>query len=244
MTEQPTVPTVSELVGQLSREVTAVGKHGTAPQQQGGYSYQGIEDIVDMVHKLVRKHGLTIYSELTAHDVDSWSANGKRVESHTVNVKYAWLGPAGDRLEIGVFAGMAWDYNGDKGLNKALTAARKVMLRDHLMLSTSEDIDSESQKPPPTDERPTSDMSEERVQLLIRLRDHNQIDPRRGMTACRLAAADAKVPAPQTKWEVRDELPMAVLRAACDMLDEQNGLDRVVEAIVQEQAARAADGAS
>ena len=147
MTDTPT--TVHQLVADLKASIGGVGKHGKADPKMGGYKYQSIEDIIQALSPHLCRLGLTLRSELAHHKMDVLTGGKTDGEAHSVHVRYTWLGPAGDQLYIGEFLGEAHEFGGDKGANKAMTAARKLMLREHLLLTTNDDVDSESAPPPP-----------------------------------------------------------------------------------------------
>ena len=141
---------IHTLIALLRSHIRGIAKHGQAAQAQGGYRYQSIEDILNAAGPWLALYGLTAEGTTIHHEMTHWtSEKSQRVESYTVLVRYRWRGPMGDTQKIGTYGGNAWDYAGDKAMNKAYTAARKLMWRDWLQLTTDDDVDTEAVNMPP-----------------------------------------------------------------------------------------------
>lgn len=136
--------TTAERVALLVKTVQAVGKNKTADQAQGGYRFRGIEDVTNAVHAAAAPLGLTLVARTIRHELywrDVQVRGGvKQRRTAVVEVAYAWVGPDGDRVEIGRWVGEG-DAFDDKATNKAFSAARKLALCESLNLPTVDMIE-------------------------------------------------------------------------------------------------------
>jgi hypothetical protein len=119
--------------------------HGIAKGQQNQqqrYQYRGIDDVYNTLGPLLAKHGLIIIPRV----VESEQTHLQKGTHWKAKVEYNVYGPDGDKMEPAATAhGECIDY-GDKGLNKACTAAYKfwVLSAFCVPLEGNEDADSVS----------------------------------------------------------------------------------------------------
>lgn len=125
---------VHEAIAAVMADVTAVGKGEKHGQ---GWSFRGVDAVVNAVGPACRKHGLVVLPEVTEHRAEVLSSSGgKPMRSVTVNVLYRFVGPEGDTLSV-VSVGEAMDH-GDKATAKAMSVAWRTALIQAFMLPTDE----------------------------------------------------------------------------------------------------------
>jgi hypothetical protein len=128
-------PTIFEAFAAAMAEVQAVRK-GDRNQQQG-YSFRGIDAVVNAVGPVFRKHGIVpIPHKSEARYRDVQTSTGKPSRECTVTVTYRFYGPAGDFIEAEV-PGESMDF-GDKGAPKAMSVAFRIALLQALCIPTDE----------------------------------------------------------------------------------------------------------
>jgi hypothetical protein len=124
----------------IMQVIGGVPKRGTAPVNQGGYSYQKAEDIFPKVQKALLDHGVMfLASEVSrtprpAHQ----SKAGGAIFVEDVTMRYSFLDTESDERIDGDGSGVAFD-NSDKALNKAKTAALKYFLKQTFLIGEKED---------------------------------------------------------------------------------------------------------
>jgi hypothetical protein len=145
---------IHEALAKVMTEVGAVGKNDRNGQQ--GWSFRGVDAVVNAVAPAMKKHGVIVLPRVTNHDVSLISVSGgKQMRSVVVTVRYTFIGPSGDQLEA-VSVGEAFD-SGDKATAKAMSVALRTCLLQALLLPTDEpdpdhDIYEVSPATPPVNE--------------------------------------------------------------------------------------------
>lgn len=135
-------PSIYEALSAVMDDVQAVRKGDRNAQQ--GYSFRGIDAVVNAVGPALRKHGVIAVPHATeARYRDVQTSTGKPSRECTVVVTYRFYGPAGDFIEATV-PGESMDF-GDKGAPKAMSVAYRIALLQALCIPTDEpDADSQS----------------------------------------------------------------------------------------------------
>lgn len=134
-------PTVVQALSAVMQDVQGVRK-GDRNQQQG-YSFRGIDAVVNAVGPVLRKHGVVVVpaaSQASYRDVQT--STGKPSRECTVTVTYRFYGPAGDFIDACV-PGESMDF-GDKGAPKAMSVAYRIALLQALCIPT-DDVEPDSQ---------------------------------------------------------------------------------------------------
>lgn len=127
--------TIVEAFSRAMSEVQAV-KKGDRNNQQG-YSFRGIDAVVNAVGPVFRKHGIVpVPAKSQARYRDVQTSTGKPSRECTVTVTYRFYGPAGDFIEAEV-PGESMDF-GDKGAPKAMSVAYRIALLQALCIPTDE----------------------------------------------------------------------------------------------------------
>jgi hypothetical protein len=128
-------PSIVEVFAAAMAEVQAVRK-GDRNQDQG-YSFRGIDAVVNAVGPVFRKHGIVpVPHKSEARYRDVQTSRGKPSRECTVTVTYRFYGPAGDFIEAEV-PGESMDV-GDKGAPKAMSVAYRIALLQSLCIPTDE----------------------------------------------------------------------------------------------------------
>lgn len=135
-------PTVHEALAAVMADVQAVRKADRNNQQ--GYSFRGIDAVVNAVGPALRAHGVIVAPfKVDAHYRDVTTSTGKPSRECTVMATYRIYGPAGDYIEA-MAPGESMDF-GDKGAPKAMSVAMRILLLQALCIPTDEaDPDSQS----------------------------------------------------------------------------------------------------
>lgn len=161
---------VTQALSAVMEDVQAVKK--AQKNQQQGYSFRGIDSVMNAVGPVLRKHSVVIVPEsVETHYRDAMTTTGKPAREVTVLVTYRAYGPAGDSITI-QSAGESLD-SGDKGTPKAMSVAYRTALLQALTIPTDEpDPDSfsyeralsEPARPKPG---PQSDAQRKRMHALL-----------------------------------------------------------------------------
>ena len=135
-------PTAVAAFAAVMADVSAVGKDGR--NQSQGYSFRGIDGVMNAVGPALRKHGVIIMpttEDATYRDV-LVGKNQTPQRECTVKVRYTVYGPAGDSFSGAVY-GEALD-SGDKATAKAHSVAYRTFLLQALTIPTHDTDPDES----------------------------------------------------------------------------------------------------
>lgn len=165
---------VHQALAAVMRGVTAVAKRDH--NNQGGYSFRGIDAVVNAVGPVLREHGVIVVPIVESSDYSTVEVGRNRTQMGyvRVTVTYRWYGPDGDHIDTRTI-GEAMD-SGDKAAPKAMSVAFRTALLQALALPTDEpDPDAHtyeraSAAPDPTEDQrasaapvPTEDQVEQHV---------------------------------------------------------------------------------
>lgn len=142
------LPTVHQLMGEVMREVGAVGKDRRNEQQE--YKFRGIDDFMNALHPVMAKHGIFLVPEVKErHTEIRERTRNNQVVGVTVHqmlmVAFHFYGPKGDCVTAITF-GEASD-TADKAGNKAMSAALKYAIMQTFLIPTEDLIDGDSETP-------------------------------------------------------------------------------------------------
>lgn len=128
--------TISQCLAAVMAEVQSVRK--TERNQQQGFSFRGIDAVVNAVGPALRKHEVVVLPEVERYEYSTVEVGRNRTPmAHVlVTVSYTFVGPAGDALRARV-AAEAMD-SGDKATAKAMSVAFRTALLQALALPTDE----------------------------------------------------------------------------------------------------------
>ena len=127
---------VHEALAAVMADVQSVGK--TEKNQQQGFSFRGIDAVLNAVGPALRRHGVVVMPTVLEHTYGSVEVGRNRTPmAHvTVKVTYTFYGPNATALAATVI-GEAMD-SGDKAVAKAMSVAFRIALLQALALPTDE----------------------------------------------------------------------------------------------------------
>lgn len=150
----------------ILNEVEFIGKDRKNPQQN--YNFRGIDDMYNALHKSFAKNGVFIMSEVTNSKREERPSKGGGLLIWTiVDVRFTFLAEDGSSVQS-TMIGEAMD-SGDKGCNKAMSAALKYALMQMLLIPTMEKKDPEDETPEVKD--PQQVRKEEVLDLITKCKD-------------------------------------------------------------------------
>ena len=112
------------LMARVLADVQPVGKDHQAPPEAGGYAYRSIDDVYAVLHEALARHGVICTPEVIQRETNYVKGkDGRTRVHHVLTIRYTWSAPDGSSIAT-TTVGEAMD-SGDKGANKAMTAAYK-----------------------------------------------------------------------------------------------------------------------
>lgn len=145
--EQIQTPMIYGAIANIMKETKAIAK-GEKNEQQN-FMFRGIDTVMNALHELFANNGVFILPEVVDYNVTEKVTNKGSILYYTrAKVKYHFI--AADSSEVcTVNVGEAMD-SGDKGMNKAMSAALKYALMQMLLIPTKEEKDSDTYTPDET----------------------------------------------------------------------------------------------
>lgn len=130
-------------LGSIMREVKAIEKSEKNIQQ--GFSFRGIDQVMNELHDLFAKHNVVSVPNVLEYDVSEKHTEkeyaGKKSVSITyyvrAKIEYKFISTEDGSSVSSVTFGEAMD-NGDKAMNKAMSAALKYALLQLFLIPTKE----------------------------------------------------------------------------------------------------------
>lgn len=107
-------------------DLSKLGISKDKTNQQQGFKYRGVDDVMNVVSALLAKHALLILPRVTKREcVERQSAKGNALFYTTLEIEYDFIGVEdGSKHTLGPIVGEAMD-SGDKSSNKAMSIAYK-----------------------------------------------------------------------------------------------------------------------
>lgn len=107
-------------------DLSKIGIGKDKKNQQQGFQYRGVDDVMNVVSSLLAKHGLLILPRVTKREcIERQSAKGNALFYTILEVEYDFVAAVdGTKHVVGPFVGEAMD-SGDKSSNKAMSIAYK-----------------------------------------------------------------------------------------------------------------------
>lgn len=137
---------VHEAIIAVLKDVKAIEKKQKNPAQH--YNFRGIDDFYDEFHGLFAKHGLFVLPQIVSIQREERQNKSGGVLIWTVTeTRYRFTASDGSSEEATV-VGEAMD-SGDKGCNKAMSAALKYLLTQTFLVPTEDLEDADKDTPPP-----------------------------------------------------------------------------------------------
>ncbi len=140
-------------------DVRALGKNDR--NAHFGYVFRGIDATVNALGPAMRTHGVVLLPQVEHIEYrDVLTSKKKDARECTVRVRYSFIGPKGDRLDV-VTCGEAID-EADKGTAKAMSVALRIALLQTFALPTDEpDPDASDVQRGARDEQPPAGQREQ-----------------------------------------------------------------------------------
>lgn len=145
--EQIQTPMIYGAIANIMKETKAIAK-GEKNEQQN-FMFRGIDSVMNELHELFANNGVFILPEVVDYNVtEKVTGRGSILYYTRAKVKYHFM--AADSSEVcTVNVGEAMD-SGDKGMNKAMSAALKYALTQMLLIPTKEIKDADATTPEET----------------------------------------------------------------------------------------------
>lgn len=132
----------------ILKETKAITK--SEKNQQQGFKFRGIDNVMNELHELFAKNDVFILQEVQDFTVDARStAKGGTLFYTRAKIKFRYMTTDGSFVET-VNVGEAMD-SGDKGMNKAMSIALKYSILQMFLIPTEEPKDPDATTPEETD---------------------------------------------------------------------------------------------
>ena len=121
------VPLIHAKMLAVKRDIGSVGKDQKNSGQ--GWKFRGIDQFINALHPILNKHGVGILPSVVQHSEPKFITNektGKVAKNTQITVQYKFFAEDGSAVDVTVPAEGV--DPGDKGTNKALSAALKYCL--------------------------------------------------------------------------------------------------------------------
>lgn len=132
----------------ILKETKAITK--SEKNQQQGFKFRGIDNVMNDLHELFAKNDVFILQEVQDFTVDARpTSKGGTLFYTRAKIKFRYMTTDGSFVET-VNVGEAMD-SGDKGMNKAMSIALKYSLLQMFLIPTEEPKDPDRDTPEETD---------------------------------------------------------------------------------------------
>lgn len=127
-------------------DLSKIGIGKDKKNQQQGFQYRGVDDVMNVVSSLLAKHGLLILPRVTRREcIERQSAKGNALFYAILEVEYDFVSAEdGSKHVVGPFVGEAMD-SGDKSSNKAMSIAYKYACFEAFCIPVEGDNDPDAQ---------------------------------------------------------------------------------------------------
>lgn len=128
-------------------EVNAIGKN--SKNQQQGFMFRGIDDVMNELHTLFGKYKVVIVPEVVDYNVsEKTTSKGTIMYVTRSTIKFHFVAEDGSEV-VTTNVGEAMD-SADKGMNKTMSCALKYALMQMFLIPTKETEDADRVTPPDT----------------------------------------------------------------------------------------------
>lgn len=135
-------------IANILKETKAIGK--TEKNQQQGFKFRGIDNVMNELHELFSKNEVFILQEVQSYTTENRPTKSGGTNTFTrATIKFRYMTTDGSSIET-VNVGEAMD-SGDKGMNKAMSIALKYSLLQMFLIPTDEPKDPDVNNPEETD---------------------------------------------------------------------------------------------
>ena len=127
---------------EINKKIEAIGKN--QKNQQQGFSFRGIDDVMNELHGLFSENGVIIMPKvLDIKRSERTNSKGTAIFTTLLTVEFSFIANDGTSVSA-VCIGEAMD-SGDKGVNKAMSIALKYALLQMFLIPTIEQKDPDSE---------------------------------------------------------------------------------------------------
>src|SRR5881628_3245307 len=128
----------------ILNEVTFIGKD--KKNQVQNYNFRGIDDVYNELHPVFARNGVFLITEVLGNRREErTTAKGGLLIWTIMDVQFTFMTEDGSSIKS-TMIGEAMD-SGDKGCNKAMSAALKYALMQMFLIPTEEKKDTEDESP-------------------------------------------------------------------------------------------------
>lgn len=141
-------------MGNIYQAITSIMDEGYAitkgkRNQQQGFMYRGIDDVMNTFQPLLAKHHVFVVPEvLEEHRQERTTGKGGSLLYSILRIKYTFFAEDGSSVSA-VVVGEGMD-SGDKASNKAMSVAMKYAMFQVFCIPTEEMQDPDAETPPPS----------------------------------------------------------------------------------------------
>ena len=146
---------VYSAIAAVMSDLSKIGIGKEKKNQQQGFMYRGVDDVMNALAPIISKHGLVILPRVTKRDViERQSKSGGALFYVTLDMEFDFVAAEdGSKHIVGPIIGEAMD-SGDKASNKAMSIAYKYACFQAFCIPTEADPDAEvhevaHETPPP-----------------------------------------------------------------------------------------------
>lgn len=154
MSEEKQPPLIYKALIAIMKETNAIAK--TERNQGQNFMFRGIDNVMNGLHGLFAKHGVIILDEVVDYTLNEKITEkeyqGRKTTSimycTRAKIKFHFVAEDGSEV-VTTNQGEAFD-TGDKGMNKAMSAALKYALLQMFLIPTAEEKDPDATTPSET----------------------------------------------------------------------------------------------
>lgn len=138
-------PKIYQAISKAMADIGAIGKEKR--NQQQGFQYRGIDDVMNALYPVLSKYGLFLTPEVLEHRREErQTKSGSNLIYSILTVRYTLYADDGSNVSC-VVIGEGMD-SADKSSNKAMSVAMKYAMFQLFCIPTEEMIDPDSETPP------------------------------------------------------------------------------------------------
>ena len=144
-------PMIYKAISRAMAEIGAIGKDKR--NQQQGFQYRGIDDVMNALYPVLSKNGLFLAPEVLEHQREErQTKSGSNLIYSVMKIKYTLYAEDGSNVSATVI-GEGMD-SADKSSNKAMSVAMKYAMFQLFCIPTEEMIDPDAYSPEPSEPKP------------------------------------------------------------------------------------------
>lgn len=144
-------PMIYKAISKAMAEIGAIGKEKR--NQQQGFQYRGIDDVMNALYPVLSKNGLFLAPEVLEHTREErQTQRGGNLIYSVMKIKYTLYAEDGSNVSATVI-GEGMD-SADKSSNKAMSVAMKYAMFQLFCIPTEEMLDPDASSPEPSTPKP------------------------------------------------------------------------------------------